>query len=309
MDAELRQAYVTCQSIARREAANFYWAFRFLPKMKRWGLSAVYAFCRMADDIVDQDSNPERSRDELQKLLERFESAMSGTPEGPVLTALADTCQRFSIPDQPFHDLISGVQMDVNHQPYQNAADVEIYCRRVASSVGHMSIAIFGAKHPNSVLYAEELGLALQWTNILRDVGEDADRGRVYIPLDWLDQSHLSKGDVLSKGGGLINLPRQTSQTSTSWNQVFSKISRTALFHYHTATELLPAKDLKALLVAEIMKSIYLATLRKLQKLHYPVLHRRISLSTFAKIRIALSVAFRLGVLGLKPAPVFSTEQ
>jgi phytoene synthase len=292
MDTELRQAYVTCQSIARREAANFYWAFRFLPRIKRWGLSAVYAFCRMADDIVDRDSNPERSHDELQKLLERFDAAISGTPEGPVLTALADTCQRFSIPEQPFHDLISGVLMDVNHQPYQNAAEVEIYCRRVASSVGHMSIAIFGAKHPNSVLYAEELGLALQWTNILRDVGEDADRGRVYIPMEWLDQYHLNRDDVLLKSN------------HNSWEQIFTKISRTALHHYRTATELLPVQDLKALLVAEIMKSIYLETLRKLQRLHYPVLHRRVSLSTVAKIRIALSVAFRLGVLGLKPIPV-----
>jgi phytoene synthase len=297
MNAELRQAYLTCQSIARKEAGNFYWAFRFLPKLKRWGLSAVYAFCRLADDIVDQDSNPERSLNELNRLLERFEAAMSGNPDGPVFIALADTCRRFSIPAQPFQDLIVGVQMDVNHQPYYETAEVETYCRRVASSVGHMSIAIFGAKHPNSVLYAEELGLALQWTNILRDVGEDADRGRIYIPTEWLDQFQLNKDDILHKSN------------HASMEQIFAKLSRTALHHYRTATELLPPQDLKALVVAEIMKSIYLATLRKLQRLHYPVLYRRVSLSTTSKIWVALSVAIRLGVLGLKPTPIRIQEQ
>lgn len=296
MDAELRKAYLTCQSIARKEAGNFYWAFRFLPKLKRWGLSAVYAFCRTADDIVDHNSDPEESRSELQRLLEGFDSAMSGTPDGPILTALADTCRRFSIPRQPFEDLISGVQMDLNHETYQDTKAVEVYCRRVASSVGHMSIAIFGADHPDSTLYAEELGLALQWTNILRDVGEDADRGRIYIPIDLLEQFQLSRDDVLKKSN------------HARWNQVFTDLKNTALQHYRTATELLPRRDLKALVVAEIMKSIYLATLRKLQRLNYPVLHRRISLSPIAKMWIAISVALRLGVLGLKPAPVLTSD-
>jgi phytoene synthase len=155
-----------------------------------------------------------------------------------------------------------------------------------------MSIAIFGANHPDSQLYAEELGLALQWTNILRDIGEDAKRGRVYIPDELLYKFNISRNDILK-------LSDNISQT-----QLMFDISCIALDHYRKANRLMPTSDLKALVVAEIMKSIYLATLRKIIHLQYPVLKQRVSLSTTSKILTALSVAFRLGVLGFSPKSI-----
>ncbi len=297
MDAELRQAYLECQSIARRQAANFYWAFRFLSRDKRWALSAVYAFCRIADDIADESDDVVRSREDLYRLRGKFDRAMSGSPEGPVFVALADACRKFSIPRKPLDDLMAGIEMDLGYANYSTIADTETYCRRVASSVGQMSIAIFGASHPDSSEYAEELGLALQWTNILRDVGEDAHRGRVYVPDELLRRSNLSRDDIL------------TLSDTVSQTLLMSEISGIALDHYRKANQLLPPSDLKALVVAEIMKSIYLATLRKIIHLHYPVLRKRVSLSTTSKIVTALSVAFRLGVLGLSPKPIPSFDR
>ncbi len=292
MDVELRQAYLECQSIARKQAANFYWAFRFLLREKRWALSAVYAFCRIADDIADESDDVEQGREELQRLREQFDHAMSWSPEGSVLVALSDACRKFSIPRKPFDDLMTGIEMDLDHAPYQTITDTETYCRRVASSVGLMSIAIFGASHPDSKLYAEELGLALQWTNILRDIAEDAHRGRVYIPDELLHRFNITRDDIL------------TLSDNTTPTALMSEISHIALDHYRKANQLLPPSDLKALVVAEIMKSIYLATLRKIIRLQYPVLRQRVSLSTTSKIVTALSVAFRLGALGLLPKPI-----
>jgi phytoene synthase len=292
MDAKLRQAYLECQSIARRQAANFYWAFRFLTTQKRWALSAVYAFCRIADDIADESDDVERGREELQRLRKQFDLAMSGAPEGSVFVALSDACRRFSIPKQPFEDLMAGIEMDLDHTRYQTIADTESYCRRVASSAGQMSIAIFGAHHPNSVLYADEVGLALQWTNILRDIGEDARRGRVYVPDELLSRFNITREDVL------------TLSDNTEWEPLMTEISRIALDHYRKANQLLPPSDLKALVVAEIMKSIYLGTLQNIIRKHYPVLRKRVSLSSVSKVTIALSVAFRIGVLGFSPKSI-----
>ena len=289
MDDELKTAYRICQSIARREAGNFYWAFRFLPKRKRWALSAVYAFCRIADDLVDDATDAGQARRDLQSMLQDFDAAMSGSPDGPMYVALADACRRFSISRQHFEDLIHGVAMDLDEVEYGTVEDVEVYCRRVASSVGQMSIAIFGARHPDSRRYADELGLALQWTNILRDVGEDADRGRVYIPNSMLQDFQIRREDVLAKSDGV------------PWQRLFSAVYDHALARYRKADDYLPRTDLRHLVVAEIMKSIYLATLHKLRRLDYPVLQRRVSLSVFAKARISLTVVFLRGILVLRP--------
>jgi phytoene synthase len=289
MDGELKKAYLYCQNLARTEAGNFYWAFRFLPKMKRWALSAVYAFCRMADDLVDHASNPDDARQDLRQMLDDLETALSGSPGGAVYLALADACRRFDIPRQPFEDLIRGVAMDRDGIEYGSIEDLELYCRRVASSVGQMSIAIFGAHHPDSKTYADELGIALQWTNILRDVGEDADRGRVYIPNSMLQQYHISRNDVMAKSN---NIP---------WERLFDEMYQQALSHYRQADHILPAYDIRTLMPAEIMKAIYFATLRRIQQLKYPVFHRRVSLSILTKIGISLRVVLLRGVLGMHP--------
>jgi phytoene synthase len=300
MDNELKKAYRICQSLAKREAGNFYWAFRFLPRDKRWAISAVYAFCWTVDDLVDHAEASENVRGNLRQLLEEFDAAMSGSAGEPLFLALADACGKFSIPRKPFEDLIAGVEMDLDGIQYATVEDVEVYCRKVASSVGQMTIAILGAKHPNSRRYADQVGLALQWTNILRDVGEDANRGRVYIPTSMLQPFQVSRDDIIAVNQGRV----AANVNPVPWNRLFSVVSRQALGSYRKANEYLPKEDLRALVVAEIMKSIYLATLRKIQRLKYPVFHRRVSLSPLSKISISLWVAFRQGILGLGPAPV-----
>jgi len=289
MDGELRKAYLACQTIARNEAGNFFWAFRFLPRKKRWALSAVYAFCRIADDLVDHAADPHKARQDLHQMLSNLDAALSGAANGTIYLALADACREFDIPRQPFEDLIRGVEMDVEGIEYASVDDVELYCRRVASSVGLMSIAIFGARHPDSIMYADELGMALQWTNILRDVGEDADWNRVYIPNNLLEQHKISRGDVLTKSD------------SVPWHRLFDDVYRHALSRYRNAQHCLPQSDLRALVPAEIMQSIYLATLYKIKRLKYPVLHRRVSLSILTKIAISLRVVLFCGILGVRP--------
>jgi len=289
MDAELRKAYLACQTIARNEAGNFFWAFRFLPRRKRWALSAVYAFCRIADDLVDHAADPHKARQDLHQMLADLDAALSGTTNGTIYLALADACGKFDIPRQLFEDLIRGVEMDVEGIEYGSVEDLELYCRRVASSVGLMSIAIFGARHPDSKKYADELGVALQWTNILRDVGDDADRNRVYIPNSLLKRRQISRGDVLTKSN------------SVPWDQLFDDVYGLALSHYQRAHDCLPRSDLRKLVPAEIMQSIYLATLHKIRRLNYPVFHRRVSLSILTKIAISLWVVFLRGILGAHP--------
>ena len=163
MDTTLKNAYRKCQSIARREAGNFYWAFRFLPKVKRWGLSAVYAFCRLADDLVDHAVDPVHARRDLESMLQDFYAALNGSPDGPLYIALADTCKRFSIPREYFEDVVRGVEMDLDVVEYGTVADVEVYCRRVASSVGQMSIAM----SPLQGRAKETLMVMVMWTALI----------------------------------------------------------------------------------------------------------------------------------------------
>jgi phytoene synthase len=181
------------------------------------------------------------------------------------------------------------MEMDMDGIEYDSIDELESYCRRVASSVGQMSIAIFGARHPDSRDYADELGMALQWTNILRDVGEDADRGRVYIPNVMLHRYHMTRDDILAKSDGV------------PLDRLFHDVYLQALHHYRQADRILPASELRVLMPAEIMKAIYFATLKRIKRLRYPVLRHRVSLTIMSKIGISLRAVMLRGILGVKP--------
>jgi len=172
-----------CANLTRHQAANFYYGMRLLPAAKRDALFAVYAFARRVDDIGDGPLEPSRKRE----LLDEARHSLSEPPGGDlVLVALRDAERRFELPRQSLHDLIDGVLMDVDESTYETFDELVVYCRRVAGSIGRLCVAVYGSQDPDAGQLADDLGVALQLTNILRDVREDAEHGRTYLPAEDL---------------------------------------------------------------------------------------------------------------------------
>jgi phytoene synthase len=203
--AELARDYARCEAITRREAANFYYGIRLLPRERRQAMSAVYAFARRVDDIGDGDLPAEeklRLLEEERLALRALEEGRAPQPEGghdPVLAALADARSRFPLPDGALGELIEGVRMDVQGVSYESFDELVLYCRRVAGAIGRVCLAIFGLRDErggfaHAEVLADDLGIALQITNILRDVREDAENGRVYLPAEDLRRFELIEG-------------------------------------------------------------------------------------------------------------------
>ncbi len=182
----LEDAYRVAEDITRTQALNFHYGIRLLPSGKRSALCAVYALARRIDDIGDGDLPREQKVAELS--LVRKSLGNLDHSSDPVLVAMADSARRFPIPVSAFEELIDGVQMDVEGVTYQDFADLVVYCRRVAGSIGRLCLSIFGPVEPHTSRYADQLGIALQQTNILRDVREDLLNGRIYLPQGELDR-------------------------------------------------------------------------------------------------------------------------
>src|SRR6516165_2572935 len=188
--------YARCAEITRRASSNFYYAFMLLPRERRRALYSVYAFCRFVDDIADEDGIDNapamlaRWRDELDKVF-------GGAPSRAISRALSENVCRFNIPRQYFEEVIDGVEMDLTRRRYVTFDDLCLYCRRVASAVGLICIEIFGYRNQSTRVYAERLGVAFQLTNIIRDVSEDARRGRIYLPLEDLARFKVSEAEIL----------------------------------------------------------------------------------------------------------------
>jgi 15-cis-phytoene synthase len=270
-DASLDADYERCAQITRRSRSSFYYAFILLPPERRRALYAVYAFCRFIDDIADDESIREpamllkRWREELARVYE-------GVPTRALSRALADSARRFSIPRELFEEIIAGVEMDLSRKRYQTFAELRPYCYRVASALGLICIEIFGYRNPSAKLYAENLGLALQLTNIIRDVGEDAARGRIYLPLEDLARFNVSEDEIL---GGVY---------SPNFVSLMDFEARRARELYALAQSELAPEDRATLLTAEAMRLIYAALLERIIKSNYRVLDRRHSLSAPHKL-------------------------
>jgi len=180
-------------AITRQSNTNFYYSFSLLPRPQREALHAVYAFCRYTDDIVDEEPDPGRKAVRLRRWRMELGRALGGTSVFPLLNQISAVARRFSIPVELFHDLIRGMEMDLTRTRYQRFDDLHEYCYLVASTVGLMCRPIFGALNPSTRAYAVNLGIALQLTNILRDVKDDARRGRIYLPLEDLERFGCAK--------------------------------------------------------------------------------------------------------------------
>jgi phytoene synthase len=267
----LADDYARCADITRRASSNFYYAFMLLPLERRRALYAVYAFCRFVDDIADDESiaNPAEL---LVRWREELRNVYAGQPTRTVSRALADNVSRFNIPQRYFEEVIDGVEMDLSRRRYDTFDELALYCRRVASAVGLICIEIFGYFNPATRVYAEKLGLAFQLTNILRDVCEDAQRGRIYLPLEDLHRFGVTEADLLN---GVYD---------ERFRALMAFEAHRARDLYNEAEAALPPEDRAAMLSAEAMRLIYSALLEQIVRSNFKVFDRRHRLSTPRKL-------------------------
>ncbi|MGB0127924.1 MAG: presqualene diphosphate synthase HpnD, partial [Rhodocyclaceae bacterium] len=187
-----------CQERAAASGSSFYYSFLFLPPPRRRAITALYAFCREVDDVVDECTEPALARTKLAWWRSEVDAVFSGTPQHPVGIALAPIVKEFNLPAEHFHEIIDGMEMDLTETRYPDFKALQLYCYRVASTVGLMAAEIFGYRNRRTLKYAHDLGIAFQLTNIIRDVGEDARRGRIYLPEDELARFDVPLADVLA---------------------------------------------------------------------------------------------------------------
>lgn len=251
----------TSAQITRKSASNLALAFVLLPRDRREAMSALYALCREVDDVADDESRPAADRQaELNQWREDIRRACGDEePQLPVNRELQPVIQRFGLPLALFEELIRGVEMDLSIKRYETHAELEAYCYRVASVVGLLSIEIFGYRNPVCREYARHLGLALQLTNILRDVRVDAGRGRIYLPLEALRRHGVTEADILR------------GRYSENYRALAADVAGIAREHYRRARELLPAEDRRSMLAAELMGAVYWRLLRKLEGRRFDV--------------------------------------
>jgi 15-cis-phytoene synthase len=282
------ETYEVCRTIAQREAKNFYYAFRVLPEHKRNAMCAVYAFMRRADDISDDETMPlPQRRDVMAQWLEAWRLARStGVSDDPVFLALNDTQKRFVIPDSLLEELVQGTTMDLEPreqskdelQTFATFAELYRYCYLVASVVGLVCIRIFGYTDPQAEKLAEETGVAFQLTNILRDVKEDAERGRIYLPLDLLHEFGVSVDRVKMLADGAV--------METTERVMLDALRARAETYYASADRLLPLIDPDSRAALWVLVEIYHRLLHKIARANSDVFSERISVSTPAKMAI-----------------------
>lgn len=261
-------------AITRSSNTNFYYSFTLLPKQKREAIHAVYAFCRYTDDIVDEGPDEKRKVVLLRKWRMELGKALEGASTYPLLNQLSATARRFNIPVHHFYDLIRGMEMDLVKQRYQTFDELKEYCYLVASSVGLMCRKIFGYRNESTRDYAINLGIALQLTNILRDIKDDAERGRIYIPLEDMKRFGYTEDDLLNcrYTPAFVNLMRFECARASKY--------------FDLAREALKDEDKYYFFAARIMWSIYAHTLNRIERKHFNVFERRISISKSLKLLI-----------------------
>jgi phytoene synthase len=271
---KVREAYEHCESLTRSAAANFYYGIRLLPRDKRRATCAVYAFARRIDDIGDGRFESHEKL-ELLDVAGRSLKELSTESADPVVVALADAHARFSLPIEALEDLIAGVRMDVTGTTYERFEDLLGYCRRVAGSIGRLCLAIFGAREvPRARLLADDLGVAMQLTNILRDLREDAGNGRVYLPREDLVRYHLSTdGRFEGEEGQLDALVRFQARRAGEW--------------FEQGLELVPLLDRRSGACVLAMANIYRRVLVRIEADPQRASRERVALPIWEKAWVA----------------------
>ncbi|MDH5217931.1 MAG: presqualene diphosphate synthase HpnD [Gammaproteobacteria bacterium] len=270
-----------CQEKAAKSGSSFYYSFRFLPKEQREAILALYAFCREVDDVVDECSDVGIARTKLAWWRDEIENLYQGKPKHPVTRALLPKLEQYNLIKEYFIEIIDGMAMDLEYDVYDSFRELSLYCYRVASVVGLLSIEIFGYSDRRTQKYARELGMAFQLTNILRDVREDALRGRVYLPQDELKRFGVSNDD-LSQGKHSDNVVKLLKFQADR-----------ARDHYQRAFQLLPESDRFQQRSGIIMAEIYMALLHEIEEDDFRVLEHRIKLTPLRKLWLAWNAARR----------------
>lgn len=264
-----------CQQKAAQSGSSFYYSFLFLPAARRRAITALYAFCREVDDTVDECTDVSIAHNKLAWWRGEIGAMLAGSPNHPVTKALAPHMQVYGLDSQHLLAIIEGMQMDLSQTRYLDYPGLQKYCYHVAGVVGILSASIFGATDPQTLRYAEKLGQALQLTNIIRDVGEDARKGRIYLPVNELQQFNVTAADILN------------ARHSDQFVALMRFQAARAHAAYEEAFALLPAADRRAQRTGLIMANIYRALLREIELDGFHVLSQRISLTPIRKLWLA----------------------
>jgi phytoene synthase len=270
-----------CQQKAAASGSSFYYSFLFLPPERRRAITALYAFCREVDDIVDEVSDAGIARTKLAWWRTEVANLFAGHPQHPVTRALEPFAARFGLDAGRMNEIIDGMEMDLVQHRYADFESLQRYCHRVAGVVGQLSASIFGYRNPATLEYAEALGIAFQLTNIIRDVGEDARRDRVYLPADELARFGLGQEDILARrdGAAFRDLMQFQFERAQGW--------------FEKALGALPDEDRDTQRAGLIMASIYRSLLEEIRRDHFAVLEQRITLTPLRKLWLAWTTWIR----------------
>lgn len=280
---QLLQSYDYCRTVAKTHAGNFYYSFIVLPAERRRAMHAVYAFMRYCDDIVDEAGTKADKQKRLTQWRQALEAAYTGHngASHPILPAFRDTVLQFEIPKEYFEAVIDGAEMDLTVSDYETFDELYHYCYRVASAVGLVCICIFGFTDERAIKYAESCGIAFQLTNILRDISEDSEMGRIYLPQEDLQQFSYSEEDIQNK---IIN---------EQFIQLMKFEVNRAHQYYNAALPLIPLIHPSSRACLAAMIRIYWRNLKEIERHNYNIFAQRIRLPAWKKLAIAAHALIR----------------
>ena len=262
------EAYAWCKAYTKDRASNFYYAFTILPREKRDAIYAAYAFSGYVDDIADELTDRAQQEREIALARERLHACYEGSRDGPLFTALGHAVDRFPMPREHFEELVNGMEMDFTTNRYATWPDLRQYCYRVASMVGHICVAVFGAKpHPRAEEFATSMGIGLQIVNIMRDVREDAERGRVYFAADELAAHGLAAEDILA------------CRYDERFAAMMAAQGERAHRYFRRGRHLLPLLDVRSRMCVNVLQGVYFELLKRIEARDYDVLAERVGLS------------------------------
>ena len=271
---DLELGYEEGRAVTRREAKNFYYAILTLPAAQRRAICVAYAFCRYCDDAVDAETSTEEKLSRLAQLQRSLDGAYSGESDTSLSLALADVARTYDVPQEYFHELLRGMERDLVQYRYRDFEDLREYCYQVASVVGLICLQIFGYKDPGAKAHAIDLGIAMQLTNIARDVGEDLEFGRIYLPQDEIARFGYSEEEMRQ---GIVN--------EAFFNLMTFQAQR-ARSYFKSGFKLLPYLPPRTRACPAVLGQVYSKLLEHIEASGFDVLHRRISLTTPVKVRV-----------------------
>lgn len=287
----LAAAYEECRRITRREAKNFYFAFLTLPRPQRAAIYVAYTFCRYCDDAVDEEGTMDAKLSMLNELRGKLGRCYEGQEEGTVFLALADVVRRYGIPQEYFLEILAGVESDLVKDRYENFDELRRYCYQVASAVGLVCLHIFDFENAKAKDHAVDLGLAMQLTNIARDVKEDLDMGRVYLPRDEMERFGYSEADLMS------------GTVSPAFTDFMRFHCRRAREYFDSGFQLLPYLPPRSRACPAVLGGLYSRVLDHIEAVDYDVLNHRVSLSKMEKVGVTAQIWLASQLNRRRPIP------